>query len=56
MRAQYEVHGEGPFFVYDHDTGKCVSMISFNTRPEAEMFIELLTRKERGLVKENEND
>jgi len=51
----YEVRGDGPYFIYDNKTGKDVSMINFRTLHEAEAFIELLTRGERGRKDENDD-
>ena len=55
-KEKYEVKGDGPYFIHDHDTGKFVSMISFRTRPEAEMFVELLTRSRKGITQEKDDD
>lgn len=52
----YEVRGSGPYFIYNKDTGKDVSMISFRTLPEAEAFIELLTRGKKGQVNDSKKD
>ena len=46
--CDYEVRGEGPYFIFDKTTGKNVSLISFRTHPEAVAFIELLTRGKKG--------
>lgn len=50
----YEVRGEGPYFIHNKETDKNVSLISFRTRPEAEAFIELLTRGKKG--QQNDSD
>jgi len=42
----YEVHGYGPFFIFDKRTQKMVSMVSFTTQAEAEKFVEKLNRSE----------
>jgi len=42
----YEVHGDGPFFVFDKRTQKMVSMVSFTTQAEAEDFVKRLNLSE----------
>lgn len=44
----YEVRGEGPYFIYDKEKGKSVSLISFQTRPDAEEFIKKLMLSKKG--------
>lgn len=57
-KEKYEVRGDGPYFIHDHDTGRFASfeayaMITFRTRPEAEMFVEMLTRSQKGITQES---
>lgn len=40
----YEVHGQGPFFIFNKETQQMVSMVSFTSEAEAIAFIDLLTR------------
>lgn len=47
----YEVRGEGPYFIYDKKKGKQVSLISFQTRPDAEAFIQRLMLSKKGQSK-----
>lgn len=46
-KEKYEVHGDGPYFIYDKETQRMVSMISFRTLAEAEAFIEMLEPERR---------
>ncbi len=43
-KEKYEVHGIGPYFIYDKETQRMVSMVSFTTQAEAEAFIDMLDR------------
>lgn len=48
----YEVHGDGPFFVFDKRTQQMVSMVSFTTQGEAEQFVKRLNLSEPKKEKE----
>jgi len=37
----YEIHGDGPYFIYDKKSQRLVSMISFRTQAEAQAFIDM---------------
>jgi uroporphyrinogen-III synthase len=43
-KEKYEVHGEGPYFIFDKETQRMVSMVSFTSEAEARAFIDLLSR------------
>jgi len=42
----YEVHGDGPYFVFDKRTQRMASMVSFTTQGEAEEFVKRLNLNE----------
>ena len=41
-KEKYEVHGDGPYFIFDKESQRMVSMISFTTQAEAEAFVDML--------------
>jgi len=46
-KEKYEVHGDGPYFVFDKETQRMASTIGFTTQQEAEALIDLLSRGRR---------
>lgn len=48
MNTKYEVRGLGPYLIYDKEKDKCVSMISFQLRVDAEAFIKKLMLSKQG--------
>jgi hypothetical protein len=42
--TRYEIHGDGPYFVFDKKTNSDAAAIGFTTEAEAQALIDLLTR------------